>query len=221
MQILYLISINTCILSILFSLQYLIQRWWCSFAQLCPTLRPHVLQHTRLPCPSPSCGCPPVPDVKTHVHCQWCYQLILCCPLLLPSIFARLFLVFSVFSSESARFSSFFCFFLVSQLVASGSQSIWASASVLPVNIRDWFPLELIGLISLQSKGLSRIVFSNTTVQKHQFLDAQPLWPNCHIHTWLLENYSFDYMGLCQRSNPLLFNMLSRFVIAFLPTSIF
>ena len=68
--------------------------------------------------------------------------------------------------------------FLMSRLFASGGQSIGASASatVLPVNIQDWFPLGLTDLISLQSKGLSR-VFSNTTVQKHQFFGAQPsLW---------------------------------------------
>ena len=79
--------------------------------------------------------------------------------------------------------------FLRSQLFTSGSQSIGASAlaSVLPMNIQDWFPLELTGLISLQSKGLSR-VFSNTTVQKHQFFSAQfSLGSNCHNHTWLLE----------------------------------
>ena len=77
--------------------------------------------------------------------------------------------------------------FLMSQLFASGGQSCRASASVLPVNIQDLFPLEWTGLISLQFKGLSR-VFSNITVQKHQFFGAQPsLWSNCHIHTWLLE----------------------------------
>ena len=82
----------------------------------------------------------------------------------------------------------------LSQLFASGGQSIWVSASVsvLPMNIQDWFPLGLIGLISLQSKGLSR-VFPNTTVQKHQFFIAwSSLWSNSHIHTWLLENHSFD-----------------------------
>ena len=75
--------------------------------------------------------------------------------------------------------------FPVSQLFASGGQSIGAStsASVLPMSIQDWFLLRLTGLISLQSKGLSR-VFSNTTVQKHQFFSAQPsLWSNSHIHT--------------------------------------
>ena len=97
-------------------------------------------------------------------------HLILCHPfpfLLLPRIFP---------SIES---------FLMSWLFASGGRGIEAStlASVLPVNIQGGFPLGLTGLISLQSKGLSR-VFSNTTVQKHQFFSAQPsLWPNSHIHT--------------------------------------
>ena len=79
--------------------------------------------------------------------------------------------------------------FPVSQFFSSGGQSIGVSAStsVCPMNIQGWFPLGLTGLISLQSKGLSR-VFSNTTVQKHQFLSCQlSLWPNSHIHTQLLE----------------------------------
>ena len=79
--------------------------------------------------------------------------------------------------------------FLMSQLLASGGQSTGASAStsVLPMNIKDWFPLGLTGLISLLSNGLSR-VFSNTTMQKHQFFGSQPpLQFNSHIHTWLLE----------------------------------
>ena len=75
--------------------------------------------------------------------------------------------------------------FLMSQLFASGGQSIGASASVLPMNTQDWFPLSLTGLISLQSKGLSK-VFSNTTIQNHQFFSTQPsLSFNSHIHTWL------------------------------------
>ena len=76
-----------------------------------------------------------------------------------------------------------------SQLFASGGQSIGASASVtvFPVNIQGWFPLGLIGLTSLLSKGFSR-VFSSTIVWKHQFFGALPsLWSNSHIHTWLLE----------------------------------
>ena len=99
-------------------------------------------------------------------------HLILCHPLLLlPSIFPRI----RVFSIRS--------------IFASGDQNIGVSALalVLPVNIQEWFPLGLTALISLQSKGLSR-VFSNTTVQKHQFFGVQlSLWSNSHIHTWLLE----------------------------------
>ena len=93
--------------------------------------------------------------------------LILCHPvLLLPSIFPSI----RIFSNE--------------WLFASGGQSIGASASELPVNIQGWFPLELTGLISLLSKGLSR-VFCSTTVQ---FFGNQPsLWSNSHIRTWLLE----------------------------------
>ena len=79
--------------------------------------------------------------------------------------------------------------FPMSWLFASGSQSVGTSAlaSVIPMNIQDWFPLGLTGRISLQSKGLSR-VFSSTTVQGCQFFSTQPsLWSNSHIHTWLLE----------------------------------
>ena len=75
--------------------------------------------------------------------------------------------------------------FPMSWLFASDVQRIGASASVLPIYIQDWFPLGLTGLISLPFKGLSR-VFSSTTVQKHQFFNAQPsLWSNSHICTWL------------------------------------
>ena len=76
--------------------------------------------------------------------------------------------------------------FVMNRLFASGGQSIGASASVLPMNILDWFPLGLTGWISLQSKGLSRI-FSNTTAQKHQFSAQSSLWSNSHICTWLPE----------------------------------
>ena len=98
-------------------------------------------------------------------------HLNLCCPPLLPSIF------------PSIRV------FPVSQLFASGGQSIGASvsASVLPMNIHDWFPLGLTSLIALLSKGISR-TFSNTTVLKYQFFGIQPsLWSSSHIHTWILE----------------------------------
>ena len=106
---------------------------------------------------------------------------------------------------------SFFCLqsfptsgsFSVSQLFTSGGQTIGASASalVLPMNIQGWFPLELTGLISLQSKGLWR-VFISTTVQKHQFFDAQPsLSSNSHIRTWRLEKPVLTIMDLCQQND--------------------
>ena len=110
----------------------------------------------------------------------------------------------------------------MSQVFASGSQSIGvsASASVLPMNIQDWFSLGLTGWISLQSKGLSRVL-SNTTVQKYQFFGLQlSLWSSSHIHTWLLEKTTaltrWTFVG---KVMSLLFNMLSRLVIAFIPRS--
>ena len=81
----------------------------------------------------------------------------------------------------------------------SGGQSIGASASasVLPVNIQGWFLLELIGLISLLSKGLPRVFFS-TAIQKHKFFTSQPSWlSNSYNHTWLLKKNSFDCTNLC------------------------
>ena len=90
--------------------------------------------------------------------------------------------------------------FWISQFFASGGQfiAVSASASVLPMQIQDWFPLGLTGLIFLLSKGLSR-VFSNTTVLEHQFLSIQLcLRSNSHIHTWLLEKPSLWQYGLCQ-----------------------
>ena len=106
---------------------------------------------------------------------RWCHPTISSCHplLLLPSVFPSI-------SAVSFPMSQFF---------ASGGQTIGASASAsaLPVNIQDWFPLGWTGCISLQSKEFSR-VFSNTTVQKHQFFSTQPsLWFDSHIHTWLLE----------------------------------
>jgi len=134
------------------------------------SLPPHGLQHSRLPCPSTTPGtcsnsCP---------LSQWCH----------PTISFSVFPFSSHLQSFSASGS-----FQMSQFFVSGGQStgVLASVSVLPMNIQDWFPLGLTGWISLQFKGLSRI-FSNTTVQKHQFFGAQPsLWSNSHIHTWLLE----------------------------------
>ena len=128
--------------------------------------------------------------------------LILCHPLfLLSSIFPSI----RVFSNESVlriRWPKYWSL---------------ASASVLPMNVQCWFPLGWTGLISLLSKGLSRI-FSNTMVWTHQFFSAQPcLWPNSHICTWLLKNQSFDYMGFVCKVMSLVFNILSRFVIASFP----
>ena len=129
---------------------------------------------------------------------------LICCPLLLPpSIFPSI----RVFSNQYWK----------SQFFASGGQSIGisASASVLPMNIQDWFPLGWTGRNSMQSKGLSR-VFSNTTVQKHQFFGAQlSLESNSHIHIWLLEKSQLSLVGPLLAMS-LLFNMLSRLVITFL-----
>ena len=88
-------------------------------------------------------------------------------------------------------------------LLAWGDQStgVSALASFLPKNAQGWSPLEWTGWISLQSMGLSS-VFSNTTVQKHQFFNAQlSSQSNSHIHTWLLENHSLDLTDLCWQSN--------------------
>ena len=135
------------------------------------SLRPHGLQHARPSCPSLSPGV----CSNSYPLGWWCYLTI--------SSFAALF---------SFRLQSFPASgsFPMSQLFTSGGQSIGASASasVLPMNIQDWYPVGLTGLISLQSKGLTR-VFSSTTIQKCQFFDAQPsLWSISHIWTWLLEN---------------------------------
>ena len=132
--------------------------------------RPHGLQHTRLPCPSPS---PRVYSNSCSLS-QWCH----------PTISSSAITFSSCLLSFPASGS-----FPMSQLFTSGGLSIGASASasVLPMNIQGWFPLALTGLISLQSKGLLR-VFSNTTVQKHQFFSPQPSsWSSSHIYTWLLE----------------------------------
>ena len=127
----------------------------------------HGLQHARLPCPSPSLG---VCSNSRPLN-QWCH----------PTISSSV-IPFSCPQSFPASGS-----FPMSWLFSSGDQRIGASASVLPMNIQDWFPLEWTGWISLQSKGLSW-VFSISTVPKHQFIGAQTsLWSNSHIHTWLLE----------------------------------
>ena len=109
----------------------------------------------------------------------------------------------------------------MSPLFISGDQSIGASASAsaLPMNIQGWFPLGLAGVISLLSKGLSR-VFSSTTVWKHQFFSAQAfLWSSSHSVYDYWENQSFYIRTFVGKVRSLLFNTLSRFFIAFLPRS--
>ena len=134
------------------------------------SLWPHESQHARPPCPSPtprvsSDSCPSSP---------WCHPAISSsvipfssCPQSLPA-------------SKSFPMSQLFTW-------GSGSTGVSALASFLPKKSQGWSPLEWTGWISLQSKGLSR-VFSNTTLQKHQFFSAQPSsQSNSHIYTWLLE----------------------------------
>ena len=106
----------------------------------------------------------------------------------------------------------------MSQLFALGGQSIGASASVLPMNIQDWLPWGLTGLISLQSKGLSR-VFSST-IWKHQFFSTQPsLWSTSHPYMTMGKTIALIIQTFVGKVMSLLFNVLSRFVIAFLPRS--
>ena len=136
----------------------------------------------RLPCPSLSPG---VSSNSCPLLSQWYHSTLILCHPLLPSIFPSI----SVFSNELA---------LPIRWPSIGTS---ASVSVLPMNTQGWFPLGLIGLISLQSKGFSR-VFSNTTVQKYQFFGASLLYgPTLiSIHDYS-KNYSFDYTDLCWQSN--------------------
>ena len=141
----------------------------CLVAKLCSTL-----------CYPMDCNMPGFPIHHQHpefaqIHVHWVSDAIQqshrCSLLFLPSVFPSI----RVFSNEL--------------VFASGGQSFGASSSalVLPINIQDWFPLGLTGLISLRSKRLSR-VFASITVWKHQFFSTQvSLWSNSHIHIWLLE----------------------------------
>ena len=130
----------------------------------------HGLQYTRLPCPSPTPGaysnsCPSSRWMPSN------HLILYCLFHLMPSIFHSI----RIFSNESVR------------CITWPSIGVSASASVLPMNIQDWFPLGSTGWISLQSKGLSSI-FSKSTIQKHWFFSAQlSLYSNSHIHTRLLE----------------------------------
>ena len=141
-----------------------------SHSVMSDSLWPHESQHARPPCSSPTPGvysnsCP---------SSQWWH------PAISSSVVPFSSCPQSLATSES---------FPMSQLFTWGGQSIGVSAlaSVLPMNTHDWSPLGWTGWISLQSKGLAR-VFSNTTVQKHQFFNAQlSSQSNSHIHTWPLE----------------------------------
>ena len=134
------------------------------------SLQPHGLQNARPPCPSPT---PRVYSNSCPLR-QWCR----------PTISSSVIPFFSCLQSFPASGS-----FQMSQLFPSGGQTIGVSAStsLLPMNTQDWSPLGWTGWISLQSKGLSR-VFSNTTIQKHEFFSTQlSLKSSSHIHAWLLE----------------------------------
>ena len=176
------------------------------------SLQPHGLQHTRLPCSSPT----PRTYSKPRPLTQWCH----------PTISSSVVPFSSLLQSFPASGS-----FQMSQLFPSGGQSIGvlASTSDLPMNIQDWFPLGLTGWISLQSKGISRVffkkkkkrVFSNTTVQKHQFFSVLSFLYSrtlTSIHDYR-KNHSCEWTDLCWQSNLCFFNILSRWITAFLPRS--
>ena len=163
-------------------------------------------QHSRLPCPSPTPGalsdsCP---------LSQWWH----------PTISSSVVPFSNCLQSFPASVS-----FPISQFFESGGQSIGASASasVLPMNIQDWFPLRWTGLISLQSKGLPRVF--NNTVQKHQFFGFLygPTLTSIHDygknHSLIRQTFLDKIMSLLFLFLSLLFNMLSRLVIDFLPRS--
>ena len=163
------------------------------------SLWPHGLQHARPPCPSPS------PRAYSNsCPSSWWFH---------PTILSSVILFSSRLQSFSAPGS-----FLMSCLFAAGGQSIGASASVsvLPMNIQDWFPLGLTGLISLLSKGLSR-VFSSPTVQSHQFSFLYgPTLISVHDYG---KTIALTRQTLVGKVMSLLVNMLFRLVIACLPRS--
>ena len=146
------------------------------------SLQPHGLQNTRLPCPSPSPGV----CSNSHLLSRWCH----------PTISSSV----ALFSS-CPQFSPALGSIPMSQLFVSGGQSIGTSASVPPMNIQGWFPLELTGLISSLSKEFSKF-FSSTTIQKHQFFMLSLLYgPTLtSVHDYW-RNHSFDYMDLCWQSD--------------------
>jgi len=169
------------------------------------SLWPHELQHARLPCPSPTPRIHPNPCPLS----RWCH----------PTISSSVITFSSCPQSFPASGS-----FQMSQLFTSGGQStgVSASASVLPMNIQEWFPLGWTCWISLQSKGLSR-VFSNITVQKYQFFSAQLSYVRVvqlsHPYMTTGKTIASTRRIFVDKVMSLLFNMLSRLVITFLPRS--
>ena len=161
------------------------------------SLQPHGLQHTRLPWWSPRvCS-------SSRPLSQWCYLTILSSD--------------APFSSCSQSFPASGSFPMI-RFFALGGQNIGVSASVFPMNIQDWLRLGLTGLISLQSKGLSRVV-SNTTVQKQFFGSQLRLCSSSHPYTTTGKTIALTRWNFVNKVMSLLFNMLSRLVIAFLPRS--
>ena len=161
------------------------------------SLQPHGLQHTRPPCPSPT----------PRVYSNSCPSRRWCHPTISSSVIP--------FSSRLQSFPASGSF-QMTQFFTSGGQSIGtsASASVLPMNIQDWFPLGWTGWISLQSKGLSR-VFSNTTLQKHQFFGTRLSSVQLsHPYTTTGKTIALTRRTFAGKVMSLLFNKLSRLVIA-------
>ena len=155
------------------------------------SLRPHGLQHGRLPYPSPT----PRAYSNSCPLTQW-YHLTIS-----SSVFP--------FSSCPQSFPESGSF-QMSQFFASGGQRVGvsASASVLPMNIQGWFPLGCTDWISLQSKGLSRVFSNFSTVQKHQFFSAQlSLWSNSYSYTWL-QTTTLTGQTFVSKIMSLLFNTL-------------
>ena len=168
----------------LFTLSSPCERLFSPVAQSCPTLC------DPMDCSTPG---PPCPSSTPWIYSNSCPSSWWCHATISSSAIPFSSSLQSFPASGSSPMSQFF---------ALGGQSIGtsASASVLPITIQDWFPLGLTGLISLQSKGLSR-VFSSTTIWKYQFFGTQPsLWSLTSVHDYW-ENYGFDYPECCRQNN--------------------
>ena len=153
------------------------------------SLQHHGLQHARIPCPSPippaySNSCP---------SSRWCHPTISSsiipfssCLQSFPASVSFQMSQFFISGGQSTEVSALASVLPMNLFYASGGQSIRASASALWMSIQGWFPLGLIHLTSLLSKGISRVFFSNA-IRKYQFFSVLPSWWSSHIRTWLLE----------------------------------